>query len=82
MKIILGLITLLCINSAFAETKCKLDLKPAGIYFTWCPAGTLATAVEALTIGQNHYARVRVQCVQPTVVCTDLREKELEKDNE
>ena len=63
-------------TSVFAETQCEMKVKTVGIYYNSCPLGTLADGVDAYHPGPSPYPMVRVRCVKPEIVCTEVEAPE------
>ena len=72
MKVLALVGLLLTSTVALAETKCEINLKSVGIYYTSCPVGSLADGVDVYHPGPSPYPIVRVRCLKPEIVCEEV----------
>lgn len=80
MKHLLTLIMLVMFaGAASAHEDCRIELKPRGVYYTYCPAGTLmdANGSRVIVFG-NPIRSIRiddqVRCVEPVLNCKKVEE--------
>ena len=53
------------------ETRCEVELKHEGIWWTQCPKGSITVGVDA-RVTSVPWVNVRVKCVTPIVVCKTI----------
>jgi len=60
-----------------SKIECSVHLKPVGIYYTYCPKGSLmdANGTRVSHVGNSIFVTDQVRCVTPEVVCTTKPEK-------
>lgn len=56
---------------------CRVQLRPAGIYYTQCPRTMVAQGVDVWNPGPSPYPQVRVMCADIQIVCQNKVKKDL-----
>ena len=77
-KVLLVAAMLLCLpamaNVLEGELECEVTLKPVGIYYTYCPRGSLmdANGTRVNHVGNSIFVTDQVRCVTPVVSCQEI----------
>jgi len=71
--------------AAHEEVKCEIELKSRGVYFRYCPAGTVldATSTTGNLSGGPYphlFLRTEVRCVEPVIICEKIVDSETEEE--
>lgn len=66
-------------GTVHAHESCKIELKPRGIYYRYCPPGTLmeANATWVNIVGNSVFVRDQIRCAEPVIVCDEEKVEEL-----
>jgi len=76
LKLMVVLTMLLSFNTFAHSVKCRLDLRPTGIWYNQCPRTMVAQGVDVWNPGPSPYPQVRVLCANPEIICETV-EKDL-----
>jgi len=53
------------------EAKCRVEYVDTGVYYTYCPKGSVAEAARTSHSNPKFMPYTRVACVKPVIVCTE-----------
>jgi hypothetical protein len=77
-KVLITALMLSCLpamsNVLEGKLECEILLKPAGVYYTYCPRGTLmdANGTRVSHVGGSIFVTDQVRCVTPVVSCQQV----------
>jgi hypothetical protein len=80
MEVSMKFLTLFSVLFSFSlfaqELKCDIRLNYVGVYYNYCPVGTVSEAVDVRLSGSPQYPFVNVllRCVKPEVVCKKVND--------